>query len=165
MRIKVLSIFALILSSLTASAVSPKHDEYYSDDIFTAIEEAKHRTHHYNYSRSKRYNRTTSQSIQLPRLLNKEMDKEVVEGAVGATAAGDNRTTDVSRPQSEVDLGRNISDKPSNPVAQQDAPVSTGRIERSTTTFIPEIKHQSSDFTGASRNITADVRISAEVRP
>lgn len=53
-------------------AVNP-HDEYYTDDIFTAINEAKKRPHHYDYSSAKRYNRTTTQSLDIPRLLNKEM--------------------------------------------------------------------------------------------
>lgn len=54
-------------------------DEYYSKDIFRAIEEARYRTHHYDYSGALRYNRTTSQSIQLPRLLNQEMAQTIIE--------------------------------------------------------------------------------------
>lgn len=74
-----LIVYSIFLLTSHANAVSPKHDEYYSDDIFTAIEEAKQRTHHYNYSRSRRYQRSTSQSIQIPRLLNKEMDQTTIK--------------------------------------------------------------------------------------
>lgn len=63
----------LVLISYSSWAVNP-HDEYYTDDIFTAIEEAKKRPHHYDYSNAKRYNRTTTQSLDIPRLLNKEME-------------------------------------------------------------------------------------------
>lgn len=80
--------FPLTLALMIASAasVASPRDQYYSTDIFTAIDEARERTHHYDYSRATRYNRTTSQSIQFPRLLNKEMagtaiktpDEEVV---------------------------------------------------------------------------------------
>ena len=64
--------------SFCAAAVNP-HDEYYSNDIFTAIEEARQRTHHYDYSHAQRYNRSTSQSIQFSRLLNKEMAQTIVK--------------------------------------------------------------------------------------
>ncbi len=69
---KALALAVTVLATSFAWGVNP-HDEYYADDIFTAIEEAKKRPHHYDYSRSKRYNRTTTQSLDIPRLLNKEM--------------------------------------------------------------------------------------------
>lgn len=70
---------ALWMISLSALAGQALQDEYYSNDIFTAIEEAKIRTHHYDYSSALRYNRSTSQSIQIPRLLNKDMEKTSIE--------------------------------------------------------------------------------------
>ncbi|OUS37773.1 hypothetical protein A9R00_10855 [Oleispira antarctica] len=68
------SIAILFTLSIAASswAINP-HDEYYADDIFTAIKEAKKRPHHYDYSNAKRYNRSTTQSLDIPRLLNQEM--------------------------------------------------------------------------------------------
>ena len=65
------TLFAL---SITASSwgINP-HDKYYADDLFTAIKEAKKRPHHYDYSSAKRYNRSTTQSLDIPRLLNQEM--------------------------------------------------------------------------------------------
>lgn len=63
---------AFLSYGLSASAINP-NDDYYSDDIFKAIKEAKKSPHHYDYSNSKRYNRTTTQSIEIPRLLNTEM--------------------------------------------------------------------------------------------
>lgn len=70
-RISLLLFFPL--AACSAWAINP-HDEYYADDIFTAIEEAKKRPHHYDYSSAKRYNRTTTQSLDIPRLLNQEME-------------------------------------------------------------------------------------------
>ena len=61
-----------------AAAINPG-DDYYSDDIFEAIDEAKKRPHHYDYSRQKRYNRTTTQSIEIPRLLNAEMKETSIQ--------------------------------------------------------------------------------------
>ncbi len=65
------TLFVVSISS-SAWAINP-HDEYYADDIFTAIKEAKKRPHHYDYSNEKRYNRSTTQSLDIPRLLNQEM--------------------------------------------------------------------------------------------
>jgi len=78
---------ALVMAS-TASIATPR-DQYYSTDIFTAIEEARERTHHYDYSRATRYNRSTSQSIQFPRLLNKEMAQTVIETPDEQVTGGD----------------------------------------------------------------------------
>lgn len=71
------SLFALTVS-VTCWSMNP-HDEYYADDIFTAIQEAKKRPHHYDYSSSKRYNRSTTQSLDIPRLLNQEMGSTSIE--------------------------------------------------------------------------------------
>src|SRR5690554_709714 len=54
-------------------------DDYYSSDIYNAIKEAKIRTHHYDYSRNLRYDRTTSQSSQIPRSLNRDMANTSIE--------------------------------------------------------------------------------------
>jgi hypothetical protein len=69
---KALALTVISLTPALSWGVNP-HDEYYTDDIFTAINEAKKRPHHYDYSNAKRYNRSTTQSLDIPRLLNKEM--------------------------------------------------------------------------------------------
>jgi len=85
---KALALSVMVLAPTLSWGVNP-HDEYYADDIFTAIEEAKKRPHHYDYSRAKRYNRSTTQSLDIPRLLNKEMGKTGIDSrdAVSITAA------------------------------------------------------------------------------
>jgi hypothetical protein len=69
---KILAVIITLLTPTLSWGVNP-HDEYYADDIFTAIDEARKRPHHYDYSTAKRYNRSTTQSLDIPRLLNKEM--------------------------------------------------------------------------------------------
>lgn len=71
----------LLLSfvSVIVQAANNPYDNYYSDDIFDAIQEAKKQPHHYDYSREKRYNRTTTQSIEIPKLLNSEMESTSIE--------------------------------------------------------------------------------------
>jgi len=154
---------ACLSASSAVLAVSPQHDDYYSDDIFTAIQEARHRTHHYNYSRAKRYNRTTSQSIQIPRLLNKEMDTHVVTGAMEATAAGQPQTPGVEETLTQANLGRNIK---KDDAKQPDSEQNTPRFNASSgPTVIREIRYRGADFDGAARNIRSDVSVSASVRP
>ncbi|MEK9713949.1 MAG: hypothetical protein VW258_15415, partial [Thalassolituus sp.] len=72
-------------------------DDYYASDLDAAITEAKQRTHHYDYSSEFRYDRTTSQSIRFSRMLNDELDKQVVEseslGAPSAEKSGDHGET------------------------------------------------------------------------
>ncbi|MEN9465452.1 MAG: hypothetical protein RL217_1633 [Pseudomonadota bacterium] len=86
-----------LLAALSAQAGKVLDDEYYSNDIFRAIEEAKERTHHYDYSSALRYNRSTSQSIQIPRLLNKDMAKSSIETP----------ELDQQEPETPVSLGEN----------------------------------------------------------
>ncbi|TNC92750.1 hypothetical protein [Thalassolituus sp.] len=73
----------------TGSELQKRNDNYYSEDLDAAVEEARARTHHYDYSNSLRYERTTSQSIQFPRLQNDELESTAIETlSLGATAAG-----------------------------------------------------------------------------
>ncbi len=152
--------------SFPAMAVSPQHDEYYSDDIFTAIEEAKHRTHHYNYSRHKRYNRTTSQSINIPRLLNAEMDEQVIEGAVGATASGSNLNMVVDEPVRQANLDQPTG---SDQLSIEQQPSETGDaqkiLQNKTTTYIESINYSGQEFSGSISNIRSGVSVSATARP
>ena len=62
-------------------AINPE-DDYYSGDLYQAIQEAKKRPHHYNYSSKQRYNRSTTQSLNIPKLLNKEMGGNLVKNEI-----------------------------------------------------------------------------------
>jgi len=53
-----------LLFSLISFALEPM-DGYYSNDLLGAVDEAKERPHHYDYSNTYRYKRTTAQSIHL----------------------------------------------------------------------------------------------------
>ncbi|MEK9766731.1 MAG: hypothetical protein VW274_09665, partial [Thalassolituus sp.] len=57
------------------------------------------------------YNRTTSKSFPLPKMLNTEMNSLIVEGALGPTAAGAASTEDAARPVRRVALGQNDEDE------------------------------------------------------
>ena len=65
-------IFLILLSSIAQS--KEPMDSYYSDDLLDAVSQAKEQPHHYDYSNSYRYKRTTAQSIDLNRLNLNELD-------------------------------------------------------------------------------------------
>lgn len=73
---KIFSLF--LLSPLFALAIEPM-DNYYANDLIEAVDQAKASPHHYDYSNSYRYKRTTAQSIDLNRLNLKELDDTRLE--------------------------------------------------------------------------------------
>ena len=95
-----LSITALMLSviachvsaggkSATSEDFRKAQDDYYANDLDAAINEARERTHHYDYSSEFRYERTTSQSIRFSRMLNTELEQQRIETAsLAPTSAG-----------------------------------------------------------------------------
>lgn len=54
-------------------------DDYYANDLLEAVDQAKSSPHHYDYSNSYRYKRTTAQSIDLNRLNLSELDETRVK--------------------------------------------------------------------------------------
>ncbi len=54
-------------------------DNYYSDDLLDAVDQARAKPHHYDYSNTYRYKRTTAQSIQLNQLDLDELDTTRLE--------------------------------------------------------------------------------------
>lgn len=61
---KSLIIIPMIIVSNLSFGIEPI-DGYYSNDLLGAVDEAKERPHHYDYSNTYRYKRTTAQSIHL----------------------------------------------------------------------------------------------------
>lgn len=147
----------------------PQNEDYYSTEIDDAVAHAKRNPVDKRYVGSSWYNRSTSNSFALPKLLNKEMDNQVIEGAVGATAAGDNRNAAVEEPVIEANLGHTIvSDNVEETSLVRNSPTSSTpqKVEQSQTShYTREIRYDSSGFTGSSREIRSDVTITAKIRP
>jgi hypothetical protein len=105
MKTPLTQVLVVILATLTPAlswGVNP-HDEYYADDIFTAIDEARKRPHHYDYSTAKRYNRSTTQSLDIPRILNREMGITSIESQVeNSVSAEDIPVSEQRQKQYEV---------------------------------------------------------------
>lgn len=70
-------------------------DDYYKNDIDAAIHEAKQNPRAFNYSHKIWYERTTAESFEFPPLVNSEMEETRLEGAVRASAAGENATENI----------------------------------------------------------------------
>ncbi|HBS43024.1 MAG TPA: hypothetical protein DEA26_10105 [Oceanospirillales bacterium] len=99
------------LISTSASAAEYLTDEeaqaaYATTDLEQAVEDARETSDRSEYVGYEWYNRTTSKSFPLARMLNTEMDGTVVEGAMGPTAAGEAAAEEASRPVRDNALGR-----------------------------------------------------------
>lgn len=102
------TLFSLMLS-VSSWALNP-HDEYYADDIFAAIKEAKKRPHHYDYSTAKRYNRSTTQSLDIPRLLNQEMGSASIESSDANSISAADIPLDDQRSEKRNGYGEELVD-------------------------------------------------------
>lgn len=145
----------------------PGNEAYYSTEIDDAVAHAKRNPIDKRYVGSSWYNRSTSKSFRLPKLLNTEMEDQVIEGAVGATAAGDERAAEVNEAVVQVDLGHTIDKEnfdESTPV--QTANSSPQKVERvETEVYIPRTHYSGQGFSGTATEIRTNVAISAEARP
>lgn len=70
------------LFSIQCLAIEPM-DQYYADDLIEAVDQAREQPHHYDYSGTYRYKRTTAQSIELNRLDLTELDDTRLEMNIG----------------------------------------------------------------------------------
>lgn len=164
----------LLLTALGASVAlspllysQPGTEAYYSPDIDDAVAHAKRNPVDKQHVGSTWYNRSTSKSFGLPKMLNTEMDDQVIEGAVGATAAGDERPAEVNESLLQVDLGRTLdNDRLEEAKPVQTANTEANRVELSQTgVYIPETSYTGGGFSGRAVDIRSNATVTAEVRP
>jgi len=116
-------------------------EDYYGNDINAAILEAKQNDRKVNYSNRYWYNRTTSQSFDLPKLTSDALEKERLEGALQPTAAGKVKTPDAVPDEEQTQtLQQNLelTKQESNtltPLQSQQTPT------QNSVKFVPEISH------------------------
>lgn len=99
-------IAVLCFSITTASSSFAKDSHYYSDDLDDAILAAKKNPVNEEFVGARWYNRSTSRSFDFPKMMNAEMDKEVIEGAMGPTAAGEAAAAEAQQPVTDAALDR-----------------------------------------------------------
>lgn len=100
------TIITICLSSMAAATCFAVENNYYSDDIDEAIHAAKQNPSDKSYVGARWYNRSTSRSFSFPKMMNTEMDQEVVEGAMGPTAAGEAAAAEAQQPATDAALNR-----------------------------------------------------------
>ncbi len=71
-------------------------EDYYGNDINAAVLEAEQNTRKLDYSHTYWYNRSTSESFNLPKMEFEDLDETNLEGALGATAAGGEITENIA---------------------------------------------------------------------
>jgi len=84
---------------------------YSSPEIEVAVEAARRFPVQTEYVGYEWYNRTTSKSFPLPKMLNTEMNELIIEGAMGPTAAGQAAAEEAARPIRRVALGQSNEDE------------------------------------------------------
>ncbi len=85
--IAVLATFTVLPFTLAQDSIYMGED-YYGNNIDGAILEAKQNIRQLDYLQLYWYNRTTVRSFPLPKMKKDAMEKESLEGALGATASG-----------------------------------------------------------------------------
>lgn len=161
------SLTGLLLSISSGLALAaPGNEAYFYNDIDAAVEHAQRHPTQSQYVGTRWYNRSTSRSIELPPLLNREMDEKVIEGALGPTAAGEAAAAEAQQPIRNAALGRaNNENSFDDNQPRTKAPSDSSKAESDDEVVIREISYQGSDFKTKARDIRANVQIRATVRP
>lgn len=100
------TVITLCFSIATVSSCFAVDENYYSEDIDDAVKAAKSNPVNEAYVGARWYNRSTSRSFNFPKMMNTEMDTQVIEGAMGPTAAGEAAATQAQQPVVDAALDR-----------------------------------------------------------
>lgn len=157
---------ALILASLpvaSAYAAAPVNEAYYSQNLDDAITAAKRNPVNNDYVGASWYNRSTVRSFPLQKMLNTEMDDQVVEGAMGPTAAGEAAAYEAAQPVRDAALDRTSKrDTIAEAKKKSDKPDEDEEYKPNTAEiYVPEARSENSQV----REIRATVTIRATARP
>lgn len=157
--------FVLSVSSATALAV-PGNEAYFYNDIDAAVEHAQRTPAQAHYVGHRWYNRTTSRSIELPPMLNRELDEKIIEGALGPTAAGEAAAAQAQQPVRNAAMGRaNNENSFDDNKPLTNTPSEASKADTDDEVVVREISYEGNDFKTTSRDIRANVTIRAFSRP
>lgn len=130
-----------VLSLAIAEESIRMGEDYYGNDINAAILEAQQNQRKVNYSNRYWYNRTTSQSFDLPKLSSDALEKERLEGALQPTAAGKAQSPNAIPDEEQAQtLQQNLElskQDPNSPATPQTQPSPVGNSPQ----FVPEVSH------------------------
>lgn len=158
---------SLLLSASSATVLaSPGNEAYFYNDIDAAVEHAQRNPTQTHYVGSRWYNRSTSRSITLPPLLNRELDEKIIEGALGPTAAGEAAAAEAQQPVRNAALGRaNNENSFDDNQPRTTAPSESSKADSNDEIVIREISYDGNEFKTRTRDIRANVQIRATLRP
>ena len=161
-------LFAVGLSGPAAAADYLNQDEaqkaYMSPEIDVAVEAAKRTSGQADYVGYEWYNRTTSKSFPLPKMLNTEMNSLVIEGAMGPTAAGEAASEEASKPVRDVALGKKTEDDDVVEADDNLKPDAPEKLVRRRVITIDEVQSESKSGLQVVRNARAAVDVSVSSR-
>lgn len=135
-----------------------------SPDIAVAVEAAQRFPTQTEYVGYEWYNRSTSKSFSLPKMLNAEMNELVVEGAMGPTAAGIAAADEATRPVRRVALGQNNEDDETIETDENLQPSPRADVKREREIFIREARSVSETGEIIIRDIRSVGTVSASTR-
>lgn len=163
--------FIPLLSAViaTANAADSLNEEaakaaYSSPEVEVAVQAARQFPVQAEYVGYEWYNRTTSKSFPLPKLLNTEMNTLVIEGAMGPTAAGQAAAVEATRPVRRVALGQITENDEVLETDESVTPDEPDEIKKPRVVSLSEARSTNATGETVARNIRSTVTVKATQR-
>lgn len=153
----------------TANAADSLNEEtartaYSSPEVQVAVEAARRFPTQAEYVGYEWYNRTTSKSFPLPKLLNTEMNNLVIEGAMGPTAAGEAAAVEATRPVRRVAMGQNKEEDEQIEADESVTPDQPDEVKTPRETYLKEVRSESKSGAMVAREIRSTAVVSSKQR-
>ncbi len=153
-----------LLLSVSALSYDDAAKAYYSPQLDEAVDAAKHSPSQTEYVGHAWYNRTTSKSFPLPKLLNTEMEELVIEGAMGPTAAGEAAAIEAQKPVRDTALGRNITEDDVADAEQGTSPKEDEEVTKKKETLLRNVTYKGQNYELRVRDARSSATITTQVR-
>ncbi|MFP6790073.1 MAG: hypothetical protein VB954_08845 [Thalassolituus sp.] len=153
-----------LLLSVSALSYDDAAKAYYSPQLDEAVDAAKHSPSQTEYVGHAWYNRTTSKSFPLPKLLNTEMEELVIEGAMGPTAAGEAAAIETQKPVRDTALGRQVTEDDVTDTEQGTSPKEDNDVPQKKVTLLRDVTYKGENYELRVKNARSTVGISTQIR-
>ena len=175
MKFPILFTTGLLAANIVATSAAFAENPYYGNDIDEAVRDAERNPANLNYVGNRWYNRSTSKSFDFPKLMNKEMDSELVKGALDSTAAGPgDEPPERENPVQLVDADIPAKEESAIELLEftdyTDTPIFTSNLPAQeqellpTTRYTREIQFKGNDFEGRATDIQSSSTATAYSR-
>jgi hypothetical protein len=172
-----ISTLAFIGGGLLHVFAQANESGYYSNSLDAAVKNAEERPNNMKYVGNRWYNRTTSKSFDFPKLMNKEMSTEVVDGALDATASGPGevapeRTSPLELTEQEAVVSKKenaeldlLAGTTSEDIDLSAQPTATLTELEPKVYKVQEIEYRDDNFSGSARDIRSEASSKAYITP